>query len=134
MPDVVFVSASIDSNRTRVIPLKEPIAISGVGLTTCLGVGVDANWEALRAGRSGLDEIERFETGDYPVSRGGEAPPASAGEAASFEEGHLLAAIQEACRNAGWDDGRLPEGAHGALSIGSSLAGSSTSAERIVQT
>jgi 3-oxoacyl-[acyl-carrier-protein] synthase II len=111
--------------------VPEPIAITGVGLTTCLGVGVEANWEALRNGRSGLGRVTRFEVADYPVQAGGEAPALPGREAAqgerSFENRHLLAAIREACDGAGFAGGRLPTGARAALAVGSSLAGSSTS-------
>jgi len=107
--------------------LRDPIVITGLGLTTCLGVGVDENWSALRDARSGLAPVTRFDIGDYPVREGGEAPDLSSTDGRSFEEAHLLAVIQEACRHAGFADGKPPTDEHSALSIGSSLAGSSTS-------
>lgn len=36
------------------------VAVTGLGVITSLGRGVDANWEALTAGRSGLRKIDRF--------------------------------------------------------------------------
>lgn len=36
------------------------VAVTGLGLVTSLGRGVDLNWQALTAGRSGLREIKRF--------------------------------------------------------------------------
>ncbi|KQT86173.1 beta-ketoacyl-ACP synthase [Aurantimonas sp. Leaf443] len=38
------------------------IAITGIGIVSSLGAGVEANWEALTAGRSGIHRIERFST------------------------------------------------------------------------
>ena len=36
------------------------VAVTGIGIVTPLGLGVAANWEALRAGRSGIRRITRF--------------------------------------------------------------------------
>ena len=38
------------------------IAVTGLGMVTALGWGVEANWAALRAGRSGVRLITRFDT------------------------------------------------------------------------
>lgn len=38
------------------------IAVTGLGVVTSLGRGVETNWEGLTAGRSGLRKIERFST------------------------------------------------------------------------
>lgn len=111
--------------------LNDTIAITGMGLTTCLGVGVDANRSALLSGRSALGPVTRFDVGDYPVRVGGEASEPGCdsvdGGTRSFEELHLTGAIREACRQAGLPDARVPNDVRAAMSIGSSLAGSSTS-------
>ncbi len=114
------------------------VAITGSGITTCLGAGKGANWEALREGRSGLREVTRFELGDYPARKGGEAglgdgdssgraveEGASPGTRIPDEERQLLAVILEALEEAGLGRGALSEARVG-LVIGSSLAGSST--------
>ena len=36
------------------------VVVTGLGVVTALGRGVDTNWEAMKAGRSGLRKIERF--------------------------------------------------------------------------
>jgi 3-oxoacyl-[acyl-carrier-protein] synthase II len=48
------------------------IVISGVGVITCLGVGVDSLWEAMLEGRSGLKRIERFDPSGFASQVAGE--------------------------------------------------------------
>ncbi len=43
-----------------------------MGLVSPLGIGTDANWQALLAGRSGIGTITRFDTSPYPVRIAGE--------------------------------------------------------------
>jgi 3-oxoacyl-[acyl-carrier-protein] synthase II len=38
------------------------IAVTGMGMVTALGIGAEANWAAMRAGRSGIRAITRFDT------------------------------------------------------------------------
>ena len=48
------------------------VVVTGVGLVTPLGTGVNKNWEGLMAGRSGIGMITRFEVSDYPTRIAGE--------------------------------------------------------------
>jgi 3-oxoacyl-[acyl-carrier-protein] synthase II len=43
------------------------VVVTGVGAVTPLGVGVKATWDAILAGKSGVDFITRFDTTDFPV-------------------------------------------------------------------
>jgi 3-oxoacyl-[acyl-carrier-protein] synthase II len=45
------------------------VVVTGVGLVTPLGTGVQKNWEALLAGRSGIRKIDRFPNIDAFASR-----------------------------------------------------------------
>lgn len=47
------------------------VAITGMGVVTCTGVGVDTMWDSLIAGRSGISTIEHFDTAEYPTKFGG---------------------------------------------------------------
>lgn len=51
---------------------KKRIVITGIGTMACTGIGVDANWDNLINGRSGIDKISYFDTSDYRVHIGGE--------------------------------------------------------------
>ena len=50
------------------------VVVTGLGLITPLGTGVEKNWEALMAGRSGVGLITRFDTSDFPTKIAGEIP------------------------------------------------------------
>jgi len=45
--------------------LKRRVVITGLGLVTPLGIGVEQTWAALCAGKSGVAEITRFDTSEY---------------------------------------------------------------------
>ncbi|MBM3262229.1 MAG: beta-ketoacyl-[acyl-carrier-protein] synthase family protein [candidate division Zixibacteria bacterium] len=48
------------------------VVITGVGLITSIGEGRQTFWENLLAGRSGISEVQSFDTSAYSVHRGGE--------------------------------------------------------------
>jgi 3-oxoacyl-[acyl-carrier-protein] synthase II len=48
------------------------VVVTGVGLVTPLGTGVEKNWTGLMAGRSGIGPITRFATDDFPTRIAGE--------------------------------------------------------------
>jgi 3-oxoacyl-[acyl-carrier-protein] synthase II len=45
--------------------LERRVVITGLGLVTPLGIGVDETWSALCEGRSGVGEITRFDTTEF---------------------------------------------------------------------
>jgi 3-oxoacyl-[acyl-carrier-protein] synthase II len=51
---------------------QKRVVITGVGLVTPLGVGVETNWEALRSGRSGVGPITKFDPSRHPTKIAGE--------------------------------------------------------------
>jgi len=46
--------------------------VTGVGLVSPLGIGTQANWEALKAGRSGIGPITRFDASQFSARIAGE--------------------------------------------------------------
>ncbi|MCE7026778.1 beta-ketoacyl-ACP synthase [Jiella avicenniae] len=82
------------------------IAVTGVGIVSSLGKGVETNWEALTSGRSGIHRIDRFSTEGLrttisgSVDFMGEMGETSTGLSYAMAE----AAGSEAIRMAGLDD------------------------------
>jgi 3-oxoacyl-[acyl-carrier-protein] synthase II len=48
------------------------VVVSGIGVVTSVGVGVDAFWRAMLAGTCGIGPVESFDTSRYNVHIGGE--------------------------------------------------------------
>lgn len=62
-------------------PEQRRVVVTGMGLVTPLGTGVEKNWDALIAGRSGIRRISRFSNLEaYPSQIAGEVPDFSAAD------------------------------------------------------
>ncbi|HTW87517.1 MAG TPA: beta-ketoacyl-ACP synthase II [Candidatus Binataceae bacterium] len=48
------------------------VVVTGLGLVTPLGTGLEKNWDSLIAGRSGIGPIDRFDVADFPSRIAGE--------------------------------------------------------------
>jgi len=48
------------------------VVVTGVGLVTPLGTGVEKNWQGLMEGRSGISRITRFDCANFPSQIAGE--------------------------------------------------------------
>jgi len=50
------------------------VVVTGMGLTTPLGNGVDVNWKRLTSGIVGINKIENFDVSDLPCKIAGQVP------------------------------------------------------------
>jgi len=48
------------------------VVVTGIGLVSSLGIGTDANWAALTAGRSGIESITKFDASQFATQIAGE--------------------------------------------------------------
>ncbi len=51
---------------------KKRVVVTGLGLITPLGIGVDASWHGLIEGRSGIRRITQFDASQFPTKIAGE--------------------------------------------------------------
>jgi 3-oxoacyl-[acyl-carrier-protein] synthase II len=63
------------------------VVVTGMGITSPLGVGLDLNWSRLSEGRSGIQSIDTFDASDLASQIAGLVPHASSAEEATQENG-----------------------------------------------
>ena len=51
---------------------RRRVVVTGTGIVSPLGIGVEENWQALLAGRSGLGKISLFDASTFPTKIAGE--------------------------------------------------------------
>jgi len=93
------------------------VVITGYGIVSPIGIGAEATWDALVAGRSGIDRITLFDTEPFDVDVAGEVKGFDATEYMDAKDVRrhdrsthfAVAASGEALRHAGLlgDDGRV---------------------------
>jgi 3-oxoacyl-[acyl-carrier-protein] synthase II len=52
--------------------MKRRVVVTGMGIISPLGIGVEDNWSAIKNGVSGIGLIKSFDTKDFPVKFAGE--------------------------------------------------------------
>ncbi|MCB2228454.1 MAG: beta-ketoacyl-ACP synthase II [Desulfarculaceae bacterium] len=54
--------------------MQRRVVVTGLGLVTPLGTGVEKTWEGLKAGKSGIGPITRFDVSSFKTQIAGEVP------------------------------------------------------------
>lgn len=62
--------------------MKRRVVVTGLGMITSVGTGVEESWQALLAGKSGIGRISLFDPTDYPTQ--------IAGEVKDFDPGRFI--------------------------------------------
>jgi len=65
---------------SREVDMSERVVVTGIGLVTPCGVGTQATWANVVAGKSGIRTITAFDTAGFPTTFAGEVPGFSAEE------------------------------------------------------
>ena len=52
--------------------MSRRVVVTGVGLVTPLGIGTEASWDSIRAGKSGIGPITQFDAGAFSCRIAGE--------------------------------------------------------------
>ena len=87
--------------------MKRRVVVTGIGMVTPLGVGVDSTWSAVCAGESAVKTIERFNPAGLPVRFAAESasPPAQPEDFGDLKLRLAVTALREALAQSGPIDG-----------------------------
>lgn len=114
------------------------VVVTGLGIVSPLGVGVDHVWRRLTAAESGIVAIDRFDTSDLPSKVAGQLPPGPRAEGGFTADEWVepkdqrkndpfivygLAAATEAVEDAGWTPGDEESLIRTGVMIGSGIGG-----------
>ena len=119
------------------------VVITGLGMVTPLGQGVDANWANITAGKSGLRKIDHFEVSDISCQIAGLVPGSDQADGLNLDDFiepkeqrkldrfiqlGIVAAV-EAVENSGWKPTDIADQDRTGVMIGSGIGGLQTIVE-----
>ena len=110
--------------------MKKRVVITGMGVVSPLGVGLERNWESLISGKSGIGRITRFDTTDFPVTIAGEVRDFNSDDFVDKKEArrydmfivYSLAAAEMAMKHSGLKENQF-DGERAGVIIGSGIGG-----------
>jgi 3-oxoacyl-[acyl-carrier-protein] synthase II len=129
-------------------PMMRRVVVTGLGMMTPLACGVEATWQRLLAGESGIKRIEKFEVADLPCRIAGEIPRGD-GSNGTFNAEHwmepkerrkvddfilyAMGAAKQALDDADWHPHEYEDQIASGVLIGSGIGGIEGIAETAVQ-
>ncbi|MBK47580.1 MAG: beta-ketoacyl-[acyl-carrier-protein] synthase II [Pelagibacteraceae bacterium] len=110
------------------------VVVTGMGMITALGCGINDNWKNLISGKSGIKKIDSFTTEDLPSQIGGIIPENIIDDNFSEKDKrkmdkfilYSLIATNEAIQNSGWIASDENDAARTGVIIGSGIGGLAT--------
>ena len=110
---------------------RQRVVITGIGTVTSYGDGVEALWNNLLAGKSGIDSVKSFDTTDYPSKVGSECLQFDAAQYMDPKEARrndrytqfAVAASRLALKDAGIEDTSILKADRFGVLIGSGIGG-----------
>ena len=123
------------------------VVVTGLGLVSPLGCGVDASWSRLIAGESGLGPITRFDASDLPCKVAAELPAGDTADGLWNPDDWMekrdqrkvdpfilygIAAAQQAVDDSGWKPEDEEARCRTGVMIGSGIGGLTTIAETAI--
>lgn len=118
--------------------MSRRVVITGMGVISPVGVGLNRFWDNLKSGSSGIVPVTKFETSDCPVKIGGEVPSDFNPEDFLDKKEikrldnfsiYALIAAEEAIRHAGLEEG-IPDMDRFGVVVGSGVGGLLTMEEQ----
>ena len=114
------------------------VVVTGMGLVTSLGVGLENNWDRLIAGHSGISAINNFDVSDLPAKIAGQVPKGDSSDGLFDADEWVspkdqrrmddfiiygLCAAQQAIEDSGWCINSEEESWRTGVLIGSGIGG-----------
>ncbi len=118
--------------------MSRRVVITGMGVISPVGVGLNRYWDNLKSGYSGIVPVTKFDTSDCPVKIGGEVPSDFNPEDSLDKKEikrldnfsiYALIAAEEAIRHAGLEEG-IPDMDRFGVVVGSGVGGLLTMEEQ----
>ncbi len=117
------------------------VVVTGLGLVTPLGVGIETNWSRITAGKSGIGAIQSFDVSDLPAKIAGQVPRGDAADGKFNADEYMsskdqrrvddfiiyaMGAAVQAVEDAGWQPEDETERERTGVVIGSGIGGLQT--------